>query len=117
MEIHSIDIKNAEKLYDKTFRKNLRKNPKLYAREVIKNLAEDIEVMVVSNTKNIIYVVFLKNDLLPLEVEKLTAAGDNPKIAGSMFCASSLGSLSTETSTTSSFSSIGSTGSFNPEAD
>ncbi len=80
------------KMFDKDFRNKLRKNPKILY-EMDSNYKDNVQVKIVTNTKNKIHVVFPSEqniDLMTLQ------AGVKASTAGSVGSAGSLGTLSTE---------------------
>ncbi len=90
-------INQLEKLSDKSFRTQLRKDPKKHIAELFSNNdTQDVEIVVKTNTKNMMYVVFpnSNSDIDLSSVQAATAFGTASTVA-------SAGSLSSTVSTVS----------------
>ncbi len=91
-----------ELLYDKDFRKKIAKNPKAVFKEMKNEFSLDnLDIKVVTNNKNITYVVIPVESAMNVDLNAIMAAGT----AGTAGTASSAGSVSTITSTVGSISS------------
>ena len=91
-----------KKIYDKEFHEKISKNPKIYAEQIgYENLSSDVDVVVVKNTKDIIYMV-MPEASAELDLSDIQAAGTSSSVSsGGTFstatmtlgCASTLGTI------------------------
>ena len=103
---------------DKQFRQDLRANPKGVLKEMGIEYADDIELVIKNNTKEISYVVLFDPSEMGMsttEMNNINAAGGSQTVgtggtAGSAMCLSSVGCSTECFSTFSSASSAGSVG-------
>jgi hypothetical protein len=68
------------RLYDKTFRKNLTQNPKLYLNEIYgKDADESLDYIVYTSTKEILYVVipYINDEIDIGQLSEVNAAGSS----------------------------------------
>ncbi len=96
------------KLSDKSFRTQLRSDPKQHVGKLFgnNNNLQDIEIVVKTNTKNTVYVVF-PSSTMDMDMAMLNSIN----AAGTTFTASTASSAGTATSSLSSVSSVGTAGS------
>ncbi len=101
---------NVEKLFDKSFRNNLRNNPKKTIKdENMGNYDSDIPIKVVTNTKDKIYVVFSHQISLQDWGEVSAGRATTVGSIGSIGTASTVATMSTIGSTLDTMSTIGTT--------
>ncbi len=103
-------INQLEKLSDKSFRSQLRKDPKKHIVELFSNNdTQDIKIVVKTNTKNTVYVVFpdANHDTDFTKLGTIRAAGVLNGISDGVSTASTVGTVGTLISSVSSAGSWG----------
>lgn len=95
------------KIVDKAFREKLIANPHKYSKELGYDIANDIDIKIIKNTKEIFYVALAKLDIME-NLEQIQAAGNTASCAGS---ASTLGSVTSTVSSGATASTLGTTSS------
>ncbi len=98
-------------LHDKDFRQKLQDNPYYYAQDIGSIYDDDTEIVIVKNTKHIIYFPIIETNDNIIDIERVQAGGATAGSLASVGTAGTGGTASCPALTVSSIGTIGTVGS------
>lgn len=86
-------MSKTNKMYDKKFRTDLMSDPKKYIKELGDSLSDELDIVVKENTKSTTYVIIPFQSFDGDFLNQIQAAGDCFGTSGTLFSASTYGSV------------------------